>query len=556
MDFIVADIVPHPSGSSGDGGARTARAAFSAGSSGNRKSFPAVLHGLRGEERRVQTRDADDVRSTNKSDREPRSRKTNHTNLPVTQTERPEASPSRAPGPAERRFGEEEKRASEDAQNALEPTSQTSPASTDSQSQLSVPLLLPVSSQGPAQANGWTNVHEEGDGQLPVEDHVSKPDTESDGDFSTSPSVSTRTMDFPLTGSELIAGHALPDRPGSAPHDLSAPAPGAPVIQNRNEIQTRPVVKSESHLLVEEAGIENANPADTRPVTLESKSGSALTDAVALIRRTFLADPGTGLPDDKQVRKTDSVMREGVTIDHAASTQMNRYAPALHGDQDSGARTQWMFPQAQLSSVEEIERLSAFQDDHHSPQHDQAETKLPQAAVVDRQASSGQPTESLMVGAHGRAGSNPPPPPVSAPSMSQTQPAMPAHDQAEQSARVMTRSVVFDVAQPDLGHVNIRVAMTNDMVHTHLSADRAEVGQFLINGQDRLQAALQANGLDMGQFRVDIDRQGAGRSFQQGPSQEQGQPWNQGSQGTRWEQSPDRQDEPRSSLHGLLNLVA
>jgi hypothetical protein len=104
--------------------------------------------------------------------------------------------------------------------------------------------------------------------------------------------------------------------------------------------------------------------------------------------------------------------------------------------------------------------------------------------------------------------------------------------------------------------VNIRVAMTIDVVHTHVSADRPEVGQFLISGQDRLQAAFQANGLDMGQFRVDIDRQSGGRSFHHGPSQEQGQTWNQGSQGMNWGQSSDRQDEQRTSLHGLLNVVA
>jgi flagellar hook-length control protein FliK len=133
---------------------------------------------------------------------------------------------------------------------------------------------------------------------------------------------------------------------------------------------------------------------------------------------------------------------------------------------------------------------------------------------------------------------------------------MPGHDTAEKAVHVMTRSVVFDVAQPDLGHVNIRVAMTNDVVHTHLSADRPEVGQFLINGQDRLQAAFQANGLDMGQFRVDLDRQSSGRSFHHGPSQEQGQTWDQGSQRMEWGQNPDRQDEPRTLLHGLLNVVA
>jgi hypothetical protein len=89
-----------------------------------------------------------------------------------------------------------------------------------------------------------------------------------------------------------------------------------------------------------------------------------------------------------------------------------------------------------------------------------------------------------------------------------------------------------------------------------LSADRLEVGQVFVNGQDRLQAALQANGLDMGQFRVDIDRQSAGRSFQQDSSQEQGHTGNQRSHDMKWGQSSDRQDDPRTSRHGLLNVVA
>jgi flagellar hook-length control protein FliK len=140
--------------------------------------------------------------------------------------------------------------------------------------------------------------------------------------------------------------------------------------------------------------------------------------------------------------------------------------------------------------------------------------------------------------------------------MSHAQPAMPIYDPDQQSVRFMTRSVVLDLTQHDLGHVNIRVAMMNDVVHTHVLTDRPEVGQFLINGQDRLQSAFQANGLDMGQFRVDIDRQSAGRSFHHGPSQEQGQSWNQGSPGMNWGQRQDRQHEPRTSLHGLLNVVA
>lgn len=86
---------------------------------------------------------------------------------------------------------------------------------------------------------------------------------------------------------------------------------------------------------------------------------------------------------------------------------------------------------------------------------------------------------------------------------------------------VLSRSVAFEVSRPDLGHVNVRVAVRNDLVHAHLSSDRLDVAQYLAAGHDRLQSALQANGLEMGQFRVDVDRHGAGRSFHQGPSYDQ-----------------------------------
>nr|HMS86772.1 flagellar hook-length control protein FliK [Nitrospira sp.] len=108
----------------------------------------------------------------------------------------------------------------------------------------------------------------------------------------------------------------------------------------------------------------------------------------------------------------------------------------------------------------------------------------------------------------------------------------------------------------ELGHVNIRVAMMNESVHAHFLTDRAEVGQFLLNGQDRLQTTLQANGLDMGQFRVDIDRQHGGRSFQQGLFHEQGQSGQQGSQGGVQEQAHGWSDEMYRPLQGRLNVVA
>ena len=72
MDFGLADIIPHSSGAPVDRGVRTPRAATSPNSSSSRRSFPAVLHGVRADERRMEAREADDVRSTSKSDRGPR----------------------------------------------------------------------------------------------------------------------------------------------------------------------------------------------------------------------------------------------------------------------------------------------------------------------------------------------------------------------------------------------------------------------------------------------------------------------------------------------------
>lgn len=130
---------------------------------------------------------------------------------------------------------------------------------------------------------------------------------------------------------------------------------------------------------------------------------------------------------------------------------------------------------------------------------------------------------------------------------------------ADAPASPASRSVAFEVLQPDLGRINVRVAMTHDIVHTHISSERADVGQLLVNGQDRLQAALQANGLDMGQFRVDIDRQSGGRSFQQSAYQDQ--------EHGRAGQQPFAHQDGRQHSHaardggrnprlGMLNLVA
>lgn len=617
VDFTLADIGPHPSGSPIDKGVRTSRATTPLSSSGSRRSFPAVLQGFRADERRMEAREAAEARSANKSDSVARSRETKERNPPstqaeraevrstnrasrefrpketngrnpsstqteraevrstnksdrgfrsmeirdqnppATQTERANASPSEAQVQVQNgsRSSDDAQKGAEDSRNFFDATVQPSQPSVDSQGQTPILLVSLVPPLVVAQANDQTNVPTEGEEHFSYGESVSERETESDDGSSQPPLISLRGANSALTASDLPEDQAHSDIEPSSPHDRPAHEPAAPVMHAGGDSHKTHVVKPGSHMVADDAGPGVANRVETRPVPLESQSGSALPQPEAIVRRVSPASLGVGLPDGKSdIPKTDSVIRDGVSADRSAPAQMNWYAQSLRDAQDSGVRTPWGFQQGQHLSVDGAERFSELWGDQQGRQHDPNEMKLPQAMVSDRQVSGGPATESLVAGAQGRVVSSPPPPP--APAVVSPPPSMPTHDTAESSVRFMTRSVVFDVAQPDLGHVNIRVAMTNDVVHTHLSADRLEVGQFLVNGQDRLQAAFQANGLDMGQFRVDIDRQSAGRSFQQDSSQEQGHSWNQGSQGMKWEHSPDRQDEPRTSLHGLLNVVA
>jgi len=586
MDFNLADILPHPAGSPVDRGARTPRTAIAPSSSGSRRSFTAVLQGVRADERRMEARAADDVRSTSKSDRGARSRETKDRNSISTQTEHAGVrSPNKSDrGPrsmeiggqnshstqAERaktsssetqaqdgsRSGDDVKRVAEDSRNEFEATSQPSQPGFDSQGQATVPLVSLVSPQGLAQANDQTNVHTNSEGDLLEEDHGAEQEAESGDGSSRSLLLSPRATNSAVTVSDLPEGHIPSDNERPSPQNLPTQEPDEPVIHSGGDSHRAQIVKPGFQVIADDAGPEIVNRVETRPVPLESQPGSALSQPEAIVRRVSPASLGVGLPDGKpDLPKTDSMIRDGSSSDHSNPTQMNWYAQSLREAQDSGVRTQWGFQQGQHLSVNGAEHFSELWGDQQNPQHGQSEITLPQATVIDRPVSGGPATESMMAGAHGRAVSSPLSPPTPT-VMSPAQPSMPSLDTAESSIRFMTRSVVFDVAQPDLGHVNIRVAMTNDMVHTHLSADRLEVGQFLVNGQDRLQAAFQANGMDMGQFRVDIDRQSAGRSFQQDSSQEHGHTWNQRSDEMKWGQSPDRQDEPRTSLHGLLNVVA
>ncbi len=586
MDFTLADMIPHPSGAPADTGVRPSRASTASSSSGSRKSFSAELQGARADERRMEAREAAEarsasmaerqarsrevkdqnaassqaeraeVRSTDKSEREAQSRETQAQNASATPAERANGSSSEAQVQDGNGSSSDVRRGAEDSRTTLDVAAHPGQSGLDAQGQALVMFVSPVPPQEVDPANDQRNVDTEGEGDLAEQDHGAERNAKSGDGGSPSPLIAPRATNSAVAVSDLTAGHARPEHERNSPLDRSAPEPDTQVVARSSDSHKAQVVKPASSMVADDVGLETANRVDTRPASVELQPSSALPQPETIVRQVSPTSLGVRLPDGKlESPKPNPMMRDEVSADRSNPVQMHGYAQSLQDAQDSGVRTPGGGQQGQRASVDGAEGFRDLWGDRQELQRDQSEIKLPQATVSDRPVSGGQATESMMAGAHGRVVSSPlsPPPPTA---MSPAQPAIPSQETAESSMRFMTRSVVLDVAQPDLGHVNIRVAMTNDMVHTYLSADRLEVGQVFVNGQDRLQAALQANGLDMGQFRVDIDRQSAGRSFQQDSSPEQGHSRHQGSTGTPWGQSPDRQDAPRTSPHGLLNVVA
>lgn len=422
--------------------------------------------------------------------------------------------------------------------------------------------------QAVAQAITQTYMRAEGDELPTTEEPASPAPHSSDPQSQSRIGVFTVRTDSPgatnssLTMEDSTDAPVLPDHARNSQSSTLIQASDAPAILPKSSTPPVPISEPGSSVAGKVATPEMTTRSDMRPASPDSPLRSPLSQMDA-------TGPGSALvqvPTQPQAVvsggklesvKMDTISREGVLLDRIASPKMSQDEPPLREHQDLGMRTLPLASNGQGSTLEGDGPFTGLLGDQKSTQHDQQEAKpLQQMAVVDRPILGAQPTESMMAGAQGRTVASPPPPAPST-SSAPVSPAVPTHH-VEPFAQGLTRSVVFNVAQPDIGQVNIRVALTNEMVHTHLSADRPEVGQFFINGQDRLQAAFQASGLDMGQFRVDIDRQGAGRSFYQGSSPDQGQTWNQGAQGqgTQWEQGADRQDDQRTSLYGLLNVVA
>lgn len=74
------------------------------------------------------------------------------------------------------------------------------------------------------------------------------------------------------------------------------------------------------------------------------------------------------------------------------------------------------------------------------------------------------------------------------------------------------QSLLIELRPADLGAVHLRVVLANQTVHAHVTTEHADLGQYLMARQGQLETALNSAGMDMGQFRVLVDRHGQGQA--------------------------------------------
>ncbi|MEQ1792371.1 MAG: flagellar hook-length control protein FliK [Nitrospiraceae bacterium] len=131
----------------------------------------------------------------------------------------------------------------------------------------------------------------------------------------------------------------------------------------------------------------------------------------------------------------------------------------------------------------------------------------------------------------------------------------PLSPDAEPAPVPRTQAVQFDLSPVDFGQLRVRVVLSDHTIHTHMSTDRAELGQMLTGQQEQLSSQLSTAGLDLGRFQVHVDQDRTNQSGQdwqsqahQGPSQQRRE--------SRSQDSPQEAPVPSAPRTGILSYFA
>ncbi|HMS86666.1 MAG TPA: hypothetical protein PKD12_23880, partial [Nitrospira sp.] len=449
MDFIVPDLLSATSSPPSDGTVRTTRSASFSGPA-VRKSFSSVLQGVRGEEKKGNTQDADSPRGSYKVEDRPDPKQSKDLNSAASQTERSEAIQSRTSG--SEKLSDSQSQTVDSSQDESElALSQSNSGSTADGS-----MFVSMTSANVSQAGApmVANVVPETHNGLQVSDCECRAD-----EGSPSTSMVTNASVRPAESRSLEKGATpLPtDGPEQAQAALLAQKEAEPPAKQTTELGG---AKGDQALQG-----STTNSVTTHAAIPTSPSGETISSSDHTLAQLVQTHDGKLSPGSQFDRDLAALGRgEHGVVRHSTDSQ-GPLLVLVHEDQgDAGPKIQESTPQGQQLVVDQEELFSQSGHEHEGRQQGNPESKLVQGTVVDLPSMNGRTTEHYAAVAQSQTVSVPAPPSPTV-IVPPAQPASSVPDLTQPPTPSILRSVVLEVAQPELGHVNIRVAMMNESVH-------------------------------------------------------------------------------------------
>ncbi|HEU4683478.1 MAG TPA: flagellar hook-length control protein FliK [Nitrospira sp.] len=255
---------------------------------------------------------------------------------------------------------------------------------------------------------------------------------------------------------------------------------------------------------------EDGVPQQAGPVQSSSLSG-----AVALPSDSGALRGGQPLSTEQPLRQTDEVapFLEGATTPQ-------RHPEAIVGTQDGDVMPDSETGHRHIASASQGDR-TVMPGTHADRRMEWSPSSEQQSAFGDRreQAASPGPMVTNVPAFAAAAAAAPPSPagPVSLDAPAAGAAAPPAPIEHEPPRQAGVQSVQFEVPHADVGQLRVRVVLADQTVHTHMMTDHPEMGRMLVDRQEQLGSQLSNAGLELGQLRVQVDRQGsfhAGQEWQ------------------------------------------
>ncbi|HJT18959.1 MAG TPA: flagellar hook-length control protein FliK [Nitrospira sp.] len=324
-------------------------------------------------------------------------------------------------------------------------------------------------------------------------------------------------------GSQPVPPSVSPSQQGAVMGQPAIPTSGGPVADLKqsaeNALQTmtsarpgqalRDATPQAQQSQFPQAAVQTEDPR-------QAVSGQVGTDKLQPVVVT--ADPANSHPTALQASMTVVQSKPVSSSDDSATAgHSGTVAQPVDVTVQSGARTEGQGQTQTQNSFSFSERDQTWlsQDQPH-----QANASI---TMVNSQLIAGSGTASPGADPSRSTATIPTPPPA--------QP-VPVHVEDAAPRQSFVQSVSLELPQADLGQLRVRVMLSDQVVHAHLVTDRGDLGQMLVTRQEQLSTQLSTAGLEMGQLRVQVDRQGGYDATQQGLShayddrsqQQRGQP--------------------------------